>query len=94
MEWELHQPKQLVLSGAPHLVPGLNNHHVVPEPLQAAGRQRDGNHLGRGTRQHFASETERNLYFHQQAFLIAHRVPCTVPGAEDIKICESSVSSV
>lgn len=79
MEWELHQPKQLVLSGAPHLVPGLNNHHVVPEPLQAAGRQRDGNHLGRGTRQHFASETERNLYFHPAS--ISDSPSCAVHSA-------------
>lgn len=49
MEGEFHQPEKLVLSWAPHLVPSFNYHHVVLKPFQTFGRQRDRNHLGRGT---------------------------------------------
>lgn len=47
MEGEFHQPEQLVLSWAPHLVPSFNYHHIVLKPFQAFGRQRDGNYLGK-----------------------------------------------
>lgn len=49
MEGEFHQPEQLVLSWALHLVPSFNYHHIVLQPFQVFGRQRDRNHLGRGT---------------------------------------------
>lgn len=48
MEGEFHQPEQLVLSWAPHLVPCFNYHHIVLQPFQVFGRQRDRNDLGRG----------------------------------------------
>lgn len=50
MEREFHQPEQLVLSWAPHLVPSFNYHHIVLKSFQVSGRQRNRNHLGRTIR--------------------------------------------
>lgn len=90
MEREFHQPKQLVLSWAPHLVPSFNYHHIVLKPFQVFGGQRDRNHLGRRTtKSKTKTHTRENkglIYTSIQHLLKACYVPCTVLGAEHIKI--------
>ena len=89
MQGEFHQPEKLVLSWAPHLVPSFNYHHIVLKPFQTFGRQRDRNHLGRGTtkKQNKTPHLRQsiNILLFNKHLLKAYLL-CTVVGAEDIKI--------
>lgn len=85
MEWQFHQPEQLVLSWVPHLVPSFNYHHIVLKSLQAFGSQRDRDHLGRTIRKKTFPQLKQFIPLFNKCFLKAYYVP-TQYYVEDIKI--------